>query len=101
LNAGFSFSNNPMIIILAIFESKITFYLYLNKFIMQQNFSIILLNYRNYLKKIFPQTFSYIINGDLYIKTPLNNLTKLIFFLKMHSQSQFKVLADICAIDYP
>jgi NADH/F420H2 dehydrogenase subunit C len=68
---------------------------------MNKSFLILLTNYRNYLKKIFPQTFSYIINGDLYIKTPLNNLTKLIFFLKMHSQSQFKVLADICAIDYP
>lgn len=68
---------------------------------MNKNFLILLTNYRNYLKKIFPQTFSYIVNGDLYIKTPVNNLTKLIFFLKMHSQSQFKVLADICSIDYP
>jgi NADH/F420H2 dehydrogenase subunit C len=25
----------------------------------------------------------------------------LIFFFKMHSQSQFKILSDICAIDYP
>jgi hypothetical protein len=68
---------------------------------MNKNFLILLTNYRNYFKKIFPQTFSYIVNGDLYIKTPLNNVTKLIFFFKMHSQSQFKILSDICAIDYP
>jgi hypothetical protein len=68
---------------------------------MQQNFSIILLNYRNYLKKIFPQSLSYILNGELFIKLPISKLKNFILFLKLHSQSQYKILADICAVDYP
>lgn len=68
---------------------------------MKSNLTTILTNYRNYLKKIFPQSLSYVLNGELFIKIPLNTLTKLIFFLKNHSQSQYKVLSDICAVDYP
>lgn len=68
---------------------------------MQQEFSLFLLNYRNYLKKIFPQSLSYVLNGELFVKIPLSKLKRFIFFLKMHTQSQYKVLSDICAVDYP
>jgi NADH:ubiquinone oxidoreductase subunit C len=68
---------------------------------MKQNLPIMLINYRDYLKKIFPQSLSYILNGELFIKIPLNKLSNVMFFLKQHSQSQYKVLSDICAVDYP
>jgi NADH:ubiquinone oxidoreductase subunit C len=68
---------------------------------MNFNLNFFLGNYRNYLKEIFPQSLSYILNGELIIKIPLHKLSNIMFFLKTHSQSQFKVLSDICAVDYP
>jgi NADH/F420H2 dehydrogenase subunit C len=63
--------------------------------------TLLLINFRNYLKKIFPQILIYIFNGDFFIKVPVQNLTKFIFFCKNHSQTQYKILSDICAVDYP
>lgn len=68
---------------------------------MKSNFIIILTNYRDYLKRIFPQNLSYILNGELFIKIPQNKLKILSFFLRNHSQSQYKILSDICVVDYP
>lgn len=50
---------------------------------------------------MFPQTLSYILNGELFIKVPVKDIKKVVFFLNHHTQSQFKILSDICAIDYP
>ena len=50
---------------------------------------------------MFPQSFFYFLNGELYAKLHGNNLNKFIFFFKHHSQGQYKILSDICAIDYP
>jgi len=61
----------------------------------------LLINYRNYIKKIFPCTLSYILNGELFLKISFKNISKLFFFLHNHSQSQYKILSDICAVDYP
>jgi NADH:ubiquinone oxidoreductase subunit C len=58
-------------------------------------------NFRNYFKNLFPQSLSYIINGDLYIKIPSTSLSNVMLFLKMHSITQYKILADICAVDFP
>ena len=68
---------------------------------MKSSLNILLLNYRNYLKNLFPQSFIYILNKELFLKSSFKNLKNVLFFLKNHSQSQFKVLSDICAIDYP
>jgi len=68
---------------------------------MTQNLLNILILYRDYLKKLFPQTIGYIINGELIIKVPQNKIKKFLNFLKNHTQSQYKVLSDICALDYP
>lgn len=68
---------------------------------MAQNLLNILVLYRDYLKKLFPQTIGYIINGELIIKVPQNKIKKFLNFLKNHTQSQYKVLSDICALDYP
>ncbi len=61
----------------------------------------LLINYRNYLKNIFPQTLSYILNGELFIKIPLAKIKHFIFFLNNHTQCQYKILSDICVIDFP
>lgn len=68
---------------------------------MSNGLSNILLIYRDYLKKLFPQSLSYVIDGDLIIKIPNKKIIKLLSFLKNHTQSQYKVLSDICAVDYP
>ena len=57
--------------------------------------------YRDYFKKLFPQTIGYIINSELIIRIPNNNIKRILYFLKNHTQSQYKVLSDICAVDYP
>lgn len=62
---------------------------------------MVLLEYRTYLKKNFPKTMSYLLNGDLFVKIPFTKLKNFLFFLNMHSQGQFKVLSDICAVDSP
>lgn len=68
---------------------------------MAQNLLNILILYRDYLKKLFPQTIGYIINGELIIKVPQNKIKKILSFLKNHTQCQYKILSDICALDYP
>ena len=68
---------------------------------MKYSLNKVLINFRHYLKTIFPTTLSYIINGELFVKIPLNNFKNLIYFLKKHTHSQYKVLSDICAVDYP
>jgi NADH:ubiquinone oxidoreductase subunit C len=68
---------------------------------MTQNLLNILILYRDYLKKLFPQTIAYVINGELIIKVPCKKIKNILNFLKNHTQSQFKILSDICAVDYP
>lgn len=68
---------------------------------MAQNLLNILILYRDYLKKLFPQTIAYVINGELIIKVPCKKIKNILNFLKNHTQSQFKILSDICAVDYP
>ena len=67
---------------------------------MKTNSLEILLIYRDYLKKLFPHTIGYFVNGELIIKTSNDKITNLLNFLKKHTQSQYKILSDICAIDY-
>jgi NADH:ubiquinone oxidoreductase subunit C len=67
-----------------------------------KNYSLLVLsNYRTYLKKMFPQSFTYILNGELFIKIAFFDLKKVITFLNLHTQSQYKILSDICATDFP
>ncbi len=68
---------------------------------MKNNTANILSIYRDYLKKLFPQTIAYVINGELIIKVPCKKIKNILNFLKNHTQSQFKILSDICAVDYP
>lgn len=67
-----------------------------------KNYSLsVLSNYRTYLKKIFPQSFTYILNGELFVKIASFDLKNFITFLNLHTQSQYKILSDICATDFP
>ena len=68
---------------------------------LHNNLNVVLLEYRNYIKKIFPKSLGYILNGDLFVKIPFTKLKKFFIFLNLHSHSQFKILSDICAVDYP
>lgn len=68
---------------------------------MSKNMIPVLINYRDDLKKFFPQLIGYIVNGELIIKIQSQKILKLLNFLKNHTNGQFKVLSDICAVDYP
>ena len=68
---------------------------------MYKNILLVLDNYRVDLKKFFPSVISYIINGELIIKIKHNKILRILEFLKKNTNSQYKVLSDICAVDYP
>jgi NADH dehydrogenase (ubiquinone) Fe-S protein 3 len=61
----------------------------------------VLINYRDDLKKFFPQLIGYIVNGELVIKIKSQKILRVLNFLKNHTNAQFKILSDICAVDYP
>ena len=61
----------------------------------------VLLNFKKYLKTIFPSTLGYLVNGELLIVVPTNKITKVLRFLRDHTHSQFKALSDLSGVDYP
>ena len=69
--------------------------------LLQNNVKKILYNYNIYLKNLFPDIISYIIYGELVIKTKAQNITKLLKFLKIHTNSRYQILSDLCAVDFP
>ncbi len=69
--------------------------------IKKTNFSDVLLLSVLYLKNMFPQTQGYINNSEIIFKVPHFKVWNFIYFLKYHSYSQYKILSDICGIDYP
>ncbi len=58
-------------------------------------------NYRNYLRDMFPQSLGFIINGEFILKVPPKKIKNFLYFLKNHSQCQYKLLVDCCGVDYP
>jgi NADH dehydrogenase (ubiquinone) Fe-S protein 3 len=69
---------------------------------MKNNISYnILVNYRDYLKKVFPHLAGYVLNGELIIKTTPSKIIKLLYFLKNNTLSQYKILSDMSAVDFP
>lgn len=60
----------------------------------------ILLNFKKYIKKIFPYTLGYLINGELLIVVPSNKILNILKFLKNHSHSRFQSLSDITGADF-
>lgn len=64
-------------------------------------YKTIFLHYREYICKLFPKTLGFFINNELIIKSPLNYINKLIFFLTKHTNSQYNILIDFTGVDYP
>ena len=70
------------------------------QFIYITNFLKILFLNLLYIKGIFSSIKGYIYNNEIILKSKLNLILKLIFFLKKHSYFQYKILSDLCCIDY-
>lgn len=68
---------------------------------MSNQIKSVLIEYRSDLKKFFPQAVGYIVNGELTIKINSQKILKILNFLKNHTSAQYKILSDICAVDYP
>jgi len=60
----------------------------------------LLQNFSQYLLQILPIISYTIYKNELCINIPSNKIIPIIFFLKNHTNSQFKMLSDICAVDY-
>lgn len=56
--------------------------------------------YSQYLLKVLPIINYTLYKNELCINIPFNRLIPVIFFLKNHTNCQFKVLSDLCAVDY-
>jgi NADH dehydrogenase (ubiquinone) Fe-S protein 3 len=57
-------------------------------------------NYSQYLLKTLP-IINYTFNKkELSINIPLNKIIPIFFFLKYHTNCQYKIISDICAVDY-
>jgi NADH dehydrogenase (ubiquinone) Fe-S protein 3 len=63
--------------------------------------NIVLLNYKQYISNVFPNILGFFINNELIIKSPISYIKKLIFFLEKHTNSQYHILIDMTAADYP
>ena len=68
---------------------------------MKQTSVNIFSNYRDYLRSLFPRTLGYLVSGELILKVSPRKVHNVLTFLKLHTQCQYKILIDICGIDYP
>lgn len=58
-------------------------------------------DYNKYLLKVLP-VFNYnYINKELTLNLPKKKIIPVLTFLKYHSNCQYKLLSDLCAVDYP
>ena len=60
----------------------------------------ILKKFSQYLLKILPIINYTLYKNELCINISINKLIPILFFLKNHTNSQFKILSEICAVDY-
>ena len=56
--------------------------------------------YNQYLLDILPILNYSFYKNELCINIPFNKIIPIFFFLKNHTNAQFKVLSDICVVDY-
>jgi len=59
-------------------------------------------NFGKYLSKILPGIvyIESFYKNEIILTIPSNFIENIVYFLKMHTNSQFKVLSDICAVDF-
>ena len=60
----------------------------------------ILKKFGQYLLKTLPIINYTLYKNELCINIPINKLIPILFFLKNHTNTQFKILSEICAVDY-
>ena len=60
----------------------------------------VLTKFSQYLLQILPIINYTISKNELCINISKNKLIPILFFLKNHTNSQFKLLSEICAVDY-
>lgn len=60
----------------------------------------ILKKFSQYLLQILPIINYTLYKNELSINIPTKKLVPILFFLKNHTNSQFKILSEICAVDY-
>lgn len=58
-------------------------------------------NFIKYLTNILPIFNSIIFKNEVTILIPKDKILAILFFLKNHSHTQFKILSDLVVIDYP
>lgn len=68
---------------------------------MKKTENFLVNNYALYLKRLFPSIKIFVKNNELFVKCPANSLLHLAQFLRLHTNSQFKLLMEICGVDYP
>ena len=56
--------------------------------------------FSQYLLKILPIINSTINQKELSLHIPFQKVVPIIFFLKNHTNCQFKILSDLCVVDY-
>lgn len=56
--------------------------------------------FSQYLLQVLPIINYTIYKNELSINIPFNKIVPIFFFLKNHTNTQFKVLSDICVVDY-
>ena len=54
----------------------------------------------SYLLNLIPAINFLILKKELTINVPLNKLRQILVFLKYHTNTQYKILSDICGVDY-
>lgn len=54
-----------------------------------------------YIQKNLPIINYTLTNKEISINIPLKKIIPIFFFLKNHTNCQYKLISDICAVDYP
>nr|AEP43428.1 NADH dehydrogenase subunit 9 [Phytophthora inundata] len=60
----------------------------------------LLIQFSKYLLQILPIINYTLYKNELCINIPTKKLIPILIFLKNHTNSQFKILSEICAVDY-
>ena len=61
------------------------------------------LGFADYLVSAIPHSVytAVSVNGELTLSVPASSIKEVLLFLRDHTNCQFKVLIDICGVDYP
>ena len=58
--------------------------------------------FSQYLLKNIPSIINYTVEkGEICLNIPFNKIIPVVTFLKYHTNCQYKLLSDMCVVDYP